>query len=186
MSKNNMNTPSWEHDDLVHGYFVVPGRLLATEYPGAETKEKAERKLRTLIAAGVNSFVDLTVANEPAGGGRPMIPYEGLLGGLNYERFEIPDQGVVADDEYDRILAHIQAELEDGRVVVVHCWGGKGRTGTVVGCWLIDTEGLGYPEVIDRMQDLRAGTRKADHPVPDTRKQHDVLRRRAQRREAVR
>ena len=37
MSENNQHTPSWEHDDLVHGYFVVPGRLLAAgfafEYP---------------------------------------------------------------------------------------------------------------------------------------------------------
>jgi hypothetical protein len=54
----------------------------------------------------------------------------------------------------------------------------------VVGAWLIDTERLGFPEVIDRMQELRRGSRKADHPVPDTEEQHDVLRRRAQRREA--
>ena len=185
MTDNNSQTPSWEHDNLVHGYFVVPGRLLATEYPGAETKERAQRKLQTLIAAGVNSFVDLTVSGEPAGGGRPMIPYKALLDGLNYERFAIPDQGVIADDEYDKILGYIQSELYDGRMVLVHCWGGKGRTGTVVGCWLIDNEGLGYPEVIDRMQELRAGTRKAHHDVPDTPAQHRVLRRRAMLNEAA-
>jgi hypothetical protein len=54
----------------------------------------------------------------------------------------------------------------------------------VVGSWLIETEGVGYPQVIDRMQELRRGSSKADHPVPDTEEQHDVLRRRAQRREA--
>ena len=185
MSKNNLNTPSWEHDDLVHGYLVVPGRLLATEYPGARTAEKANRKLRVLQDAGVNSFVDLTEAGERALDGTRLEPYEGLLDyGVNHERCAIPDTSVVADDGYDRILAYIRAELDRGRVVATHCLGGKGRTGTVVGCWLIDTEGLGYPEVIDRMQELRAGSRKASHPVPDTEEQHRVLRRRAQRREA--
>jgi len=144
---NAMNQPTWEHDDLVHGYWVIPGRLLATEYS-------------------------------------PMVPYEALLGGLNYRRLAIPDQGVIADEGYDEILGHIRAELDAGRVVLLHCWGGKGRTGTVVGSWLIDTEGRGYPEVIDRMQELRAGSRKAGHPVPDTEEQRRVLRRRAWRRVA--
>jgi protein-tyrosine phosphatase len=181
------NTASWEHDDLVHGYWIIPGRLLATEYPGHKTAEKARRKLAVLADAGVTSMVDLTEAGERTWDGTPMVPYERLLQpGIAYRRFPIRDTSVIDDDGYDEILAHIRAELEQGRVVLAHCWGGKGRTGTVVGCWLIDTEGLGYPEVIDRMQELRAGTRKADHPVPDTEEQHRVLRRRAERAESTR
>ena len=179
MTVNN-NRPSWEHDRLVHGWWVVPGRLLATEYPGAKDQAQALLKLQGLSDAGVNSFVDLTESGEPTWDGSPMLPYDGLLDPeITYERFAIRDTSVIADPGYDRILAHIRAELDAGKVVLVHCWGGKGRTGTVVGSWLIDNERLGYPEVIDRMQELRRGSRKADHPVPDTREQHDVLRRRA-------
>ena len=47
--------------------------------------------------------------------------------------------------------------------------------------WLIEEEGLGYPAVLDRMRELRRGTRKAHHRVPDTDEQHEVLRRRAQK-----
>lgn len=90
---------------------------------------------------------------------------------------------VIADDGYDEIIDHIRAELDAGKVVVMHCWGGKGRTGTVAGAWLIDTEGVGYPAVIDRVQELRAGSRKADHRVPETAEQREVLRRRAQRKD---
>jgi hypothetical protein len=179
------NSPSWPHDDLVHGSWVIPGRLLATEYPGAKDKSKTDRKLAVLREAGITSFVDLTEAGEITLGGVPMRPYDGDLdGGAHYQRFAIPDCGVINDDGYDRILAHIRAELDAGKVVVAHCWGGKGRTGTVIGCWLIDQHGLGYPEVLHRMQELREGTRKAHHPVPDTPEQDAVLRRRAQRREA--
>lgn len=185
MSNNNNDRPSWEHDDVVHGFWVVPGRFLATEYPGAKDRDKALRKLQVLLGVGVNSFVDLTEPGEPTWDGTPMLPYDGLLGpDVNYTRFAIPDTGTITDAGYDRILAHINAELDAGRVITLHCWGGKGRTGTVVGAWLIEQQGLGYPHVIDHMQALRAGSKKAYHPVPDTPEQHDVLRRRAQRKEA--
>ncbi len=192
MNDNSFHHPSWAWDPVVHGYWVVPGRLLAAEYPGSTDPRKAAVKRAVLLEAGITSFVDLTETGEPAGGGLPMRPYgtlmiaEGADRGIaaRYARFGIPDTGIIDDAGYDEILAHITTELDNGCIVLAHCWGGKGRTGTVVGSWLIDTEGVGYPEVIDRIQELRRGTRKAHHPVPDTEAQHDVLRRRAQRRGA--
>lgn len=179
------HTASWDHDSLIHGYWVIPNRLLATEYPGAKESEQARRKIRALLDAGVNSFVDLTEAGEPTWDGSPMVPYDGLLGqDVTYRRFAIRDNSVTSEEGYDAILAHIRAELDSGKVVLTHCWGGKGRTGTVVGAWLIEQDGLGYPDVLERMQELRAGSKKAHHPVPDSPAQHDVLRRRAQRTEA--
>jgi protein-tyrosine phosphatase len=184
-NNNNQQYSSWEHDPEIHGFWVIRGRLLATEYPGAKDEEKALRKLRVLRDAGITSFVDLTEAGERTWDGAPMVPYNGLLGpDVAYKRFAIPDTSIITEAGYDRILDYIRAELDDGRVVNLHCWGGKGRTGTVVGAWLIDNEGLGYPQVIDRMQELRRGSSKAAHPVPDTEEQHQVLRRRAQRRAA--
>ncbi len=59
----------------------------------------------------------------------------------------------------------------------VHCWGGVGRTGTVIGCVLAD-EGLGYDEIIDRLETLRRGSRKANRSAPEMPVQHDLLRRR--------
>lgn len=186
----NTTNPTWEHDDLVHAWWVIPGRLLAGEYPGAKEPEKTARKLKTLRDAGVDSFVDLTEAGEKTWGGAPMVPYadqlsSGELSGgdapATHVRFPIPDTSVIDDAGYDRILAHIRAELDAGRVVYVHCWGGKGRTGTVVGAWLIADEGVGYPEVLDRMQELRRGTRKSHESVPDTAKQEAVLECRARR-----
>lgn len=176
----------WAHDDDIHAYWAIPGQLLAGEYPGAKTADKALAKLETLLDAGVTSFVDLTEAGERTWGGEPMRPYAGLLRdrGVKHVRFPIRDTSVIDDAGYDEILAHIRAEIAAGEVVYLHCWGGKGRTGTVVGALLIADEGVGYPGVIGRMQELRAGTCKEDHPVPDTLEQHDVLRRRAQRREA--
>ena len=173
--------PTWDHDALIHAYWVRRGALLAGEYPGSPNDDKARRKIAALIDAGVTSFVDLTEAGEPAGGGQPMLPYDHLLPAeVRYRRFPIPDCGVIDDDGYDEILAYIDSEIAGGAGVFVHCWGGKGRTGTVVGSWLIDNDGVEFPDVLHRMQELRRGTKKAHQSVPDTPEQHRVLRRRAQ------
>ena len=80
-------------------------------------------------------------------------------------RIPFPNMAVLDHDGYDRIIVRIRAEIADGRVVYVHCWGGKGRTSTVVGCLLID-DGLDYDSAIARIAELRAGTRKAVDTVP--------------------
>ncbi|WP_396910170.1 hypothetical protein [Mycolicibacterium sp.] len=72
-------------------------------------------------------------------------------------------------------MARIHPELDAGRIVYVHCWGGKGRTGTVIGCFLAES-GLSYHDVIARIAELRSGTRKAAHSCPESAAQNDLLR----------
>jgi protein-tyrosine phosphatase len=86
--------------------------------------------------------------------------------------------GVLAGEGYDEIVDRIRGEIDSGRTVYVHCWGGKGRTTTVVGCLLIDG-GLDYDAAIARLAELRAGTRKASDICPESASQHRVLRQRA-------
>ena len=38
------NGAQWPHDEILHAWWVEPGRLLAGEYPGARTPEKARRR----------------------------------------------------------------------------------------------------------------------------------------------
>ena len=88
---------------------------------------------------------------------------------------------VIDQDGYDRFRAHIRDEINGGGMVYVHCWGGKGRTCTVVGCLLIDG-GLDYESTIARIAELRAGTRKAIEVCPESLSQHRVLWERAAKR----
>jgi hypothetical protein len=73
-------------------YWVVPGKLLAGEYPGALDSEEARQRLRRFLAAGVRHFIDLTEVGE-------LTPYAELLteeAGFrtSYERFPIRDLSV--------------------------------------------------------------------------------------------
>ena len=124
---------------LPDSYWVRPGRFAAGEYPGHADPFQATAKLRVLLKAGVSHLIDLTGAGE-------LCPYNTiaerearLLGvPVGYERFPIADVGVPRNPEWMvRILDAIDAALDDDKRTYVHCWGGVGRTGTVVGCWLV-------------------------------------------------
>jgi protein-tyrosine phosphatase len=172
----------WPFDENVHAWWVKPG-LLAGEYPGSWSPAKAERKLRLLMLNGVDSFVDLTTPMDGQASYREDMELAAQITGRQIRHFAhpIPGMGVVDHDGYDRIIARIRGEITDGRVVYLHSWRGKGRTSTVVGCLLID-DGLDYESAIARIAELRAGTRKAIDPCPESPSQHRVLRERATRR----
>lgn len=121
-------------------YWVVPGRFMAGEYPIAIREEDGIRKLSTIVAAGISHFVDLTQPRDP------LDPYEQILHKVvepsnpipGYDRFAIADMGIPDTPSLmNSVLDHIDGVLGKNGVPYVHCWGGIGRTGTVVGCWLV-------------------------------------------------
>ena len=59
----------------------------------------------------------------------------GSRGTVEHRRMPIRDFGVPTYEQMRRILDAIDAALAEGRTVFVHCRGGIGRTGTLVGCW---------------------------------------------------
>lgn len=163
--------------------------------PGIVGPGESRPETQSPAGGRVDSIVDLTELGERSWGGDVLgLYHEPLCAAADeldvvrpvYARFAIPDQGITHDDGYERIVEHIRGELDSGRVVYLHCWGGKGRTGTVVGAWLIADEGLDHPTVLSSINDLRAGTRKADDPAPENAQQRAVLQRLAARREARR
>lgn len=171
------DTPRWPHDEAIHAWWVAEG-LLAGEYPGHPDPSRAAEKINLLVDAGIRTFVDLTT---PADG---LEPYHATLAhiaacrDLDLRRlaFPIPDLNVVDDDAYDDLLDAIGVGSGRGGVYV-HCWGGIGRTGTVIGCWL-SRAGVTYDEALRRLSQARAGTRKSHRPCPETVTQRALLERR--------
>ena len=116
-----------------HCYWLLPGRVLAGEHPGARgSAALMAQRLRTLQACGVGCFIDLTTAHDP------LTAYEPLSGRrLN---FPIGDFGLPSAATMRAALAAIATALAAGEGVYLHCRAGIGRTGTVAGCWLIEQD----------------------------------------------
>jgi len=144
-------------------YWVEPGRLLAGEYPGAPTEADARTKVQRFRDGGVTSLVDLTEAGDSG-----LLPYEDILEeGMRTTRLAIRDLEHPSEPEMVAILDRVDAELAAGEVVYVHCWGGVGRTGTVVGCWLV-RHGDAPEEALEKIAGWRRDTPDGRKRSPET------------------
>jgi len=157
-------------------YCVEPGRLLAGEYPGARGRQEARQKLVQFLRARITFFVDLTEDGE-------LKPYADLLAEeagavgvkVTYYRAPIPDLGTPTEAQVAEILDRIDSAIAAGERVYVHCWGGIGRTGTIVGCYLV-RHGLSGEEALSEIARLRRGTPDAARPSPETPEQCERVR----------
>lgn len=156
-------------------YWVIPGKFLAGEYPGAREEQAARRKLRALIRAGVDLCIDLTEPGE-------LPPYtdwlraeaEEYMRSVEHMRFPIPDFTAPSPKLVREVLDTIDAAIADGRVVYLHCWGGIGRTGTIVGCYLVRHGRTGRDAVAD-IAELRSATPNRIYPSPESPDQLDLI-----------
>ena len=93
--------------------------------------EAAPAEVQSLLDHGVTLFVDLTQEGE-------LEPYEHLVPAAaatcadpsSTSRFP-PSRTLVTT------LDILDGEIDAGGLVYVHCWAGCGRTGVVVGSWLV-------------------------------------------------
>ena len=153
-------------------YWVIPGKLLAGEYPRNRDEASSRAKLAQLTDAGVAAFIDLTESDDH------LEPYDQLLDGPSHERFAIRDVSVPASPELTRdALDAIDGHLAAGRTVYVHCWGGVGRTGTIIGCWLARHYGEPGPAALERLRGLwRANPKSRRRQSPETDEQREYVR----------
>ena len=165
---------------MANTYWVVPGRFAAGEYPGATNRQRAAGRLRTLLRAGIDHFINLTERHEPLEPYAKVAAQEaGQLGmEVVHARHPIGDMRVPRRPQQTAdILDAIDEALADGRNVYVHCWGGIGRTGTVVGCWLV-RHGMTGDEALDQIAEWWQDVEKSYiHPrSPQTRDQRNYVR----------
>lgn len=154
-------------------YWVVQGLLLAGAYPGDSDPEKHLAKIQRLLDAGIRRFVNLMEEDETNWEGELFAPYDDLVerlcAGADCRRYPIRDVSVPTPSLMVDILDAIDESLAAGKPTYVHCWGGVGRTGTVIGCWLL-RHGLADPShVLETLARLRKQDRQRRHRMsPET------------------
>ena len=138
---------------IKHSYWVIPDKFLAGEYPRDFDEESSICKIKTLIDAGIRTFIDLT---EKADNLKPydylLKPYNSL--DIQHFNFPIKDLSVPSSKKQTiEILGTIKKSIETGKIIYLHCWGGVGRTGVIVGCWLAENGYAGEKALI-RLREL--------------------------------
>jgi len=171
---------------IPESYWVVPGVLLAGEYPFSFVEEEGRKRLRAFLDAGIRLFVDLTEAKESGRTGL-LDPYamalseEAAARGLSARtvRHPVRDMGVPAAGRLERIVAELEGAVERGEPAYVHCWGGIGRTGTAVASFLARRHGVTGDEALALLDTLWQEVPKSQifAESPQTEEQRQAVRR---------
>ncbi len=165
-------------------YCVVPGLLLAGCYPGDLDPTEAQAKLEGLVQCNVGLVINLTEVGETNWNGVQFVDYCPMLNGLaqkvgrsiSCERLSIRDNDVPASEQMRLILDRIDEPNAAKQVVYVHCWGGKGRTAMVVGCYLA-RHGIAVGEgALVRLNELVKASAFNFGYVPQTKAQCEFVR----------
>lgn len=68
---------------------------------------------------------------------------------IAHRQFRVPDVTVPDEDVLTDAVDWIAARISEGRVVLVHCAKGRGRSATVLAAYLMDAQGMTFDEVDD-------------------------------------
>mmetsp|Transcript_19221 Transcript_19221/g.34210 ORF Transcript_19221/g.34210 Transcript_19221/m.34210 type:complete len:353 (-) Transcript_19221:316-1374(-) len=163
--------------------WVIPGKLLVGAYPAEASDSAHEERLSSILACGVTTFVCLQseydhMCRDRAAWceGKKIRPYihdahricstlsvkdKRVVSPehLSFWHCPIMDCDVVSDEVTTRLARALCWRLVAGDVIYLHCWGGHGRTGTIVAVMLGMLYKISKAEALKRTQlyhDMRA------------------------------
>lgn len=160
---NHLNQP--------HRFYEADPLVWAGAYPRRHptTPEGIADTLGWLVAHDVGLIINLTTPADPL---PDLRDYVAQWPTLTYKRFPIRDMSTPSVPLMLAILDAISDAVAAGRRVYIHCWGGVGRTGTVIGCWYV-RQGLSAEAALARIAQLRAHIPGAS---PETAEQVAMIR----------
>ena len=157
----------------IENSYRVTNQIYAGEYPRNRDQESSLVKLQQFESFGITHFVDLTEEGE-------LESYDKMLySGASYQRFPIRDVSVPKSmDEVRKLVKRIIKIVSNNpkAKVYIHCWGGVGRTGLVIGCLLGELCALSYDETIAKLENLfLACPKSAYRDTPETSEQREFI-----------
>lgn len=109
-----------------------------------------------VVDAGFRRVVVLVPDHQlrDRGHGDLLVRYRQLGLDVLHEPIEDFQPGTV--EQLERIVRYIESAVEDGAPVLVHCMGGRGRSGMAVAAWVV-SRGLSGAQAIDAVRTARPG-----------------------------
>ena len=152
-------------------FWVHDGVLCAGCSPGDTDPAVRDAKLRGLLACGIRQGLNLMEEHEKSHDGRPFAPYTprffALAAARNVVgkclRLPIRDASAPQPSAWRDILETLETTLREHTPTYLHCWGGHGRTSTVIACHVIE-RGRAPHQALDAVLRWRADLPKRPDP----------------------
>lgn len=122
--------------------WIYEGKLAGSGYPASKSQ------VEWLSRKGISSILSLT--EEP-------LPDSWLKSSMNYSHIPMRDHEPPDQESLSSAAARIDSELGSGRVMLVHCQAGIGRTMCAIAAYLIKSKPTGAEEVITFLRSIKPG-----------------------------
>ena len=148
--------------------------LFAGQYPGSSHRISHALKLVHIAELGVDSIINLMEEDELIRFTPYQMAIRGLFPNFTVHSFPIRDMDVPTRMHLEAILDTMDRDINANKKVYVHCWGGHGRTGTLIGSYLV-RHGMKPVEALEKIRTQRRLTSFGDQPSPQTQDQIDFV-----------
>jgi hypothetical protein len=160
-----------------HAYWVIPEKLIVGAYPGSKREERAK-----FFVSGISQIINLVEDDERGQAGKPLPNYYNSLSmdakrhlaTISVSRKPIKYGTVPSVKTMKAILDKIDVAISRGRRVYVHSRNGRGRVGTVVGCYLV-RHGMMGDEALEWVRILRMAKPTGHLTSPETEDQRKMV-----------
>jgi len=136
--------------------WIIPGKLAGCSFP-------LSNELLTLPSLNLMLVVNLTSRGLPNSLKRKL-----RASSVDFKRFPIPDFGLPTPQIIHKYLQTVCEALQQDKGVLTHCIAGCGRTGTMIGLFLV-THGYSAEKALEIIHDVLG------RGCPDTKKQASLI-----------
>ncbi|KAL4552917.1 hypothetical protein Ndes2526B_g02813 [Nannochloris sp. 'desiccata'] len=174
--------------------WLIPGYVMLGRYPYVEpsrchTRNEGDIQIEAIMREGLcGAALSDPPTFEEVNGLRNrdldkfLPPRKRTSDYVNRRRIEpeflhcpIVDLGIAEEDQLINLLNELTERLKIGEKLYVHCWGGRGRAGTIGAALLAKLYGVDADEALERVQ--RAfDTRSEQRQSPETPQQHTFVK----------
>lgn len=133
---------------MIDFFWVIPGELAGMGRPCATAAAVAD-----LATRGVGAVVSLTET--------PIDERAVRDAGLAFLHLPVVDMTAPTQGDVARFVWFAEARIAEGRPVAVHCLAGRGRTGTMLACFLVH-RGRSAADAVREVRSIRPGSIETD------------------------
>jgi len=133
---------------LIHDLSWIINKKLA-----AASKPRTIEDLKYWWKEGIRAVINLLQDYE-----KTVPDNEYIKIGFDYLSFPIPDMDAPEVEDLKKLVKWIEEKINASKPVLVHCFAGLGRTGTVVTAYIIYKEKLSVDEAIKYVRNKRQGS----------------------------
>lgn len=163
---------------IKNSYIVIENKLFAGSNPVVLDKTQTKNNLSELAENNIEVIINLT--NKSTFEKLGLINYSDIIKNfysninknIKIERFGIKDFTVPDKNHMLEILKTIDNYISQNKKLYIHCMGGIGRTGTVIGCYLISKNITDNGNALKYISQLRTGLKSES---PETQKQKKMI-----------